>query len=101
MRIKIRDVEFVSPLLTASGTYGYGDEVKDLVDVSMLGGIVTKSVTLNPREGNPPPRITESSSGMLNSIGLANLGVERFCSDKLCNHKATHFYLYIYSTNFL
>ena len=79
MRIKIRDIEFASPLLTASGTYGYGHEVQDLVEINEWGGIITKSVTRYPREGNPPPRITETSSGMLNSIGLANLGVDKYC----------------------
>jgi dihydroorotate dehydrogenase (NAD+) catalytic subunit len=81
MRIKIRDVEFASPLLTASGTYGYGHEVQGLAEVNKLGGIITKSVTLHPREGNPPPRIAETSFGMLNSIGLANLGVEKYCEE--------------------
>ena len=81
MRIKIRDVEFASPLLTASGTYGYGHEVQGLAEVNKLGGIITKSVTLHPREGNPPPRISETSCGMLNSIGLANLGVEKYCEE--------------------
>tara|TARA_B100000686_G_scaffold354296_1_gene463807 strand:- start:2234 stop:3148 length:915 start_codon:yes stop_codon:yes gene_type:complete len=81
MRVKIRDIEFSSPLLTASGTYGYGHEVKGLAEVNEWGGIITKSVTLNPREGNPPPRICETSSGMLNSIGLANLGVDKYCKD--------------------
>ena len=80
---KIKDIIFNNPILVASGTYGYGNEVKDLVDLSMLGGIVTKSVTLQPREGNNPPRITETPSGMLNSIGLANPGVEVFCKDKI------------------
>ena len=75
--------KFKNPILTASGTYGYGDEVKGLVEVDKLGGIVTKSVTLHPREGNPPPRISETSSGMLNSIGLANLGIKAFCKEKL------------------
>ena len=80
---KIKDVIFNNPILVASGTYGYGNEVKDLVDVSKLGGIVTKSVTLHPREGNNPPRIAETTSGMLNSIGLANPGADIFCSDKI------------------
>ena len=79
----ILDYTFKSPILTASGTYGYGDEVKDIVEVDKLGGIVTKSVTLHPREGNPPPRIAETSSGMLNSIGLANLGVEQYIENKI------------------
>ena len=77
----IKDIIFKNPVMVASGTYGYGNEVKDLVDVSKLGGLVTKSVTLQPREGNNPPRITETPSGMLNSIGLANLGVERYCQE--------------------
>ncbi len=83
LSLTIKDIEFTSPILTASGTYGYGDEVSNLVDVSKLGGIVTKSVTLNPREGNTPPRIVETPSGMLNSIGLANVGVDVYCSEKL------------------
>ncbi len=81
MHIEIGKVKFTSPLLTASGTYGYGHEVKDLAEVDKWGGVITKSVTRNPREGNPPPRIAETSSGMLNSIGLANLGVDKYCED--------------------
>ena len=81
MRVKIRDIVFESPLLTASGTYGYGHEVQNLVKVNEWGGIITKSVTRLPREGNPPPRIEETSSGMLNSIGLANLGVDKYCQE--------------------
>ena len=83
LRVKIKDIEFSSPILTASGTYGYGNEVGSLVNVAELGGIVTKSVTCSPREGNPPQRIFETSSGMLNSIGLANVGVDVYCSEKL------------------
>jgi dihydroorotate dehydrogenase (NAD+) catalytic subunit len=81
MLIKIKDIEFSSPLLTASGTYGYGHEVQDFTNINEWGGIITKSVTLHPREGNPPPRIAETPSGMLNSIGLANLGVEEYCRE--------------------
>lgn len=81
--LTIKDITFNSPILVASGTYGYGDEVKDIANVNKLGGIVTKSVTLKPREGNPAPRIAETSSGMLNSIGLANLGVDKFCQEKI------------------
>ena len=81
MHVKLKDIEFSSPLLTASGTYGYGHEVQDMVDVNQWGGIITKSVTRHPREGNSPPRIAETSSGMLNSIGLANLGVEKYCEE--------------------
>ena len=81
MRVKLKDIEFSSPLLTASGTYGYGHEVRAMADVNQWGGIITKSVTRHPREGNPPPRIAETRSGMINSIGLANLGVEKYCNE--------------------
>lgn len=70
-------------MLVASGTFGYGDECLDLVDVNKLGGIVTKSLSMKPRDGNPQPRIVETASGMLNSIGLANIGVNRFVVEKL------------------
>ena len=83
LKNKILNNIFHSPVLTASGTYGYGNEVESIVDVSKLGGIITKSVTRYPREGNPPPRIFETDSGMINSIGLANVGVDAFCNEKL------------------
>ena len=67
----------------ASGTFGYGTEAPELVDVNRLGAIVTKSITRQPREGNPPPRIVETDSGMINSIGLANIGVERYIKEML------------------
>jgi len=69
-------------VLTASGTFGYGDECRDVADLTKLGGIITKSLSLKPRDGNPPPRIVETASGMLNSIGLANIGVHRFLQEK-------------------
>jgi dihydroorotate dehydrogenase (NAD+) catalytic subunit len=70
-------------VFVASGTFGYGDECTDLVDIERLGGIMTKSLSLKPRDGNPPPRIVETPGGMLNSIGLANIGVHRFIAEKL------------------
>lgn len=79
----LRGVEFKNRVFVASGTFGYGDEVKELVDVNRLGGIVTKSLSWKPRDGNPPRRIVETPSGMLNSIGLANIGVHNFIKDKL------------------
>jgi len=82
---KINNIIFKNPILVASGTFGYGHETSSFVNVEDLGGIITKSVTLLPREGNPPPRICETPSGMLNSIGLANLGVDRFCQDIVPN----------------
>lgn len=79
----LRGVEFKNRVLVASGTFGYGDEVTDLVDVNRLGGVITKSLSLKPRPGNPPRRITETACGMLNSIGLANIGVREFIDKKL------------------
>lgn len=79
----IGELVFKNRVLVASGTFGYGDECLDLVDVNQLGGIITKSLSLKPREGNPPTRIVETAGGMLNSIGLANIGVKRFISEKL------------------
>lgn len=79
----LRTVEFRNRIGVASGTFGYGDEVPDLVDITKLGAIFTKSLSLKPRDGNPNPRITETPSGMLNSIGLANIGVHHFIKDKL------------------
>jgi dihydroorotate dehydrogenase (NAD+) catalytic subunit len=81
--VTIGGVTFKNRVLVASGTYGYGDETKEMVDVSRLGGIITKSLSLKPRDGNPPPRICETTGGMLNSIGLANIGVRRFVEEKL------------------
>jgi len=78
LRVKVGLVEFKNPIFVASGTYGYGMEVSELADITVLGAIVTKSITRYPREGNPPPRIVETPSGMLNSIGLANIGVETY-----------------------
>ena len=78
LRTKIGSVDFENPIFVASGTYGYGTDVSELADINDLGAIVTKSVTRYPREGNPPPRIVETPSGMLNSIGLANIGVDAY-----------------------
>ena len=78
-----RGVTLSNPVMAASGTFGYGDEVPDLVDVNQLGGLVTKSLTLHPNEGHAPPRIVETPGGLLNAIGLANIGVEAFCAGKL------------------
>ena len=72
-----------NPVLTASGTFGYGTEFAPFLDLSRLGGFVAKSLTLEPRSGNPPPRIAETPSGMLNAISLENVGVEAFVAEKL------------------
>ncbi len=71
-----------NPILTASGTSGYGDEMAEIVDVNRFGGIITKSLSLEPRIGNPAPRIVETASGMINSIGLANIGLSAFLREK-------------------
>ncbi|HLP18146.1 MAG TPA: dihydroorotate dehydrogenase [Bacteroidota bacterium] len=76
-------ITFQNRVFTASGTFGYGNEAPDLVDVNRLGGIITKSLSLKPRDGNAAPRITETASGMINSIGLANIGVQKFIDDKI------------------
>jgi dihydroorotate dehydrogenase (NAD+) catalytic subunit len=72
-----------NPILTASGTFGYGREFEELTDLRALGGLVTKGISPKPRFGNPTPRICETASGMLNSIGLENVGVDGFRTDKL------------------
>ena len=72
-----------NPIMTASGTFGYADEFEDFIDVSRLGAVVTKAISLNPRPGNPWNRVIEVTSGMINSIGLENVGIEKFISDKL------------------
>jgi dihydroorotate dehydrogenase (NAD+) catalytic subunit len=74
----IGDLKFKNPVITASGTFGYGSEYDDFLDVSRLGGIVVKGTTLEPREGNPYPRMTETASGMLNAVGLQNKGIDYF-----------------------
>jgi dihydroorotate dehydrogenase (NAD+) catalytic subunit len=79
----IRGVEFKNRVFVASGTFGYGDEIREVFPVEKLGGIITKSLSLKPRDGNPPPRTVETTSGMLNSIGLANIGVKAFIETKL------------------
>ena len=74
---------FHNPVLLAAGTCGFGEELKDALDLEALGGIVTKSVTLEPRAGNAAPRVVEAGNAMLNSVGLANPGLKRVCSEKL------------------
>ncbi|HKK21868.1 MAG TPA: dihydroorotate dehydrogenase [candidate division Zixibacteria bacterium] len=83
IKVKIAGVEFATPIMTASGCCGYGEELAEIFSLSRLGALVTKSITLNPRLGHPPPRTAEVSSGMLNAIGLANVGIDKFIEDKL------------------
>ena len=79
---EIAGVKLKNPVIVASGTFGYGDELTDLVEVSKLGAVITKTVTLNPKAGNPPPRLAETASGLLNTIGLQNVGVRSFLKEK-------------------
>jgi dihydroorotate dehydrogenase (NAD+) catalytic subunit len=83
LAVRLGPLALANPVLVASGTFGYGDESGDLTEVPRLGGIVTKTLTLEPRAGNPPPRVAETPSGMLNSIGLENIGVRAFLRDRL------------------
>ncbi|MBA4310872.1 MAG: dihydroorotate dehydrogenase [Chlorobiaceae bacterium] len=83
LSVKIGDLVFRNPILLASGTVGYGNEISEFTDLNKIGGIVTKSLSLKPRKGNPPPRVVETASGMLNAIGLANVGVEEFAKNKI------------------
>jgi len=79
----IAGVHFGNPVLTASGTFGYGREFAHLIDLNLLGGIVVKGISAEPMPGNPPPRIYETESGMLNAIGLQNVGARKFLEEKL------------------
>lgn len=83
LSVEIAGVSFKNPILTASGTCGYGEELADLFDLSHLGGLVTKTITTKPRDGHRSPRTAEVSAGMLNAIGLANVGVDKFIAEKL------------------
>jgi len=81
LSVKIHELEFKNPVLTASGTCGFGEEISDFLDLSLLGGIVVKGTTLKHREGNAYPRMAETPSGMLNAVGLQNKGVDNFISN--------------------
>jgi dihydroorotate dehydrogenase (NAD+) catalytic subunit len=83
LTVRIGPMTLRNPILTASGTFGYGDEYAHVIDLETLGGVITKTVTVKPRAGNAPVRIAETPSGMLNSIGLENVGLARFRSEKL------------------
>ena len=83
LSVQVGSLRLSNPVLTASGTFGYALEYDDFFDVTELGGICTKGLSLLPRPGNRPDRIAETAAGMLNAIGLANVGVEAFCTEKL------------------
>ena len=83
LKVKLGPLILKNPVLTASGTFGYGEEFSSLVDLNLLGGIVIKGISLKPKAGNPPPRIVETPCGMLNAVGLANIGLDAFLREKL------------------
>ena len=81
LEVKVHNLTLKNPVMTASGTFGYGEEFADFIDISRLGGIVVKGTTGERRQGNPYPRMAETPSGMLNAVGLQNVGVGNFCSN--------------------
>ncbi len=83
LSINIGNLKLKNPIMLASGTVGYGNEISEYLDLTQIGSIITKSVSLKPRKGNKPKRITETASGMLNAIGLANVGLEEFIKSKI------------------
>lgn len=83
LSVEIGSLKLKNPVMLASGTVGYGNEISEFMDLSKIGAIVTKSVSLKPRKGNPPQRIVETPAGMLNAIGLANVGLEEFIKTKI------------------
>lgn len=83
LRVNIGSLEIANPVMTASGTFGYAREFENLMNLHRLGAVIVKGISLNPRPGNAPPRIVETPCGMLNSIGLQNVGVDRFITEKM------------------
>lgn len=83
LSVSIGKIKLKNPVMTASGTFGYGEEYSEFIDINRLGAIVVKGLSLAPKEGNPPPRIVETPAGMLNAIGLQNIGIERFIKEKI------------------
>ena len=83
MQVNIGGLELQNPVMTASGTFGYAREFDHFIDLNRLGGIIVKGLSLMPTSGNPPPRIVETACGMINAIGLENVGIERFITEKL------------------
>ena len=83
LRVRIGDLELKNPIIAASGTFGYGVEFEDIVHLDRLGGLVVKGLSVEPMTGNPPPRLYETAAGMLNAIGLQNIGAQAFLEEKL------------------
>ena len=83
MGVNVAGIELRNPVMTASGTFGYGEEFSEYVDLTRIGAYITKGLSPRPRPGNPTPRTVETPSGMLNAIGLQNVGIEAFIAKKL------------------
>jgi len=83
LSVDIGGIRLRNPVMTASGTFGYAREFENLMDLRRLGAVIVKGISLHPRDGNPPPRIAETACGMLNAIGLQNVGVDRFIREKM------------------
>ena len=83
LKVKLGGLQLQNPIMTASGTFGYAKEFEDLVDLNRLGAIIVKGLSLQPTKGNPPPRTIETPCGMLNAIGLENVGLDAFIEQKL------------------
>ena len=83
MEVNVGGFELKNPIMTASGTFGYGEEYSSYVDINRLGALIVKGLSLEPKEGNPPPRIIETAAGMLNAVGLENVGIMAFIEEKL------------------
>ena len=83
LEVSIGRLKLKNPVMTASGTFGYGEEYSEFLDLNNLGAVVVKGISLKPMPGNPPPRICETPCGMLNAIGLQNVGLKQFLKEKL------------------
>ena len=90
LRVKIGQLELKNPVITASGTFGFGQEYGQYYDINSLGAMTTKGITLQPRRGNPTPRIVETPAGIINSVGLENPGIERFIEEEIPHLQALH-----------
>ncbi|MRR36014.1 dihydroorotate dehydrogenase, partial [bacterium] len=83
LSVEIAGIKLRNPVMTASGTFGYGEEFAEYVDLEKIGAIITKGLSLKPKAGNPTPRIQETTGGMLNAIGLQNVGIDAFIEKKV------------------
>src|SRR6267142_2348839 len=82
LSIPLGPLTLKNPVLVAAGTFGYGLEFQEFFNLAHLGGVITKTLTLQPRDGNPAPRVVETPAGMLNAVGLQNIGIDAFLKDK-------------------